>query len=703
MTPIGLTKRANTPTAVSQTPSTRPTNATRGAGSVTVEDHHGPSFPCGPSDTHRAASETAVGHFVDWTPDGRQLIFDDGMAVMVVDASGTRLQRIVDANPARVAIYKEHLGWHADISPDGQRIVYASCEYRTEGFHPHPASVYGTSERWEYHYEIATIGIDGSDPRRLTENAYIDHVPAWSPDGRRVTFLSGEEGGGRGNYTALRIETLDGSPTRGGRDLLDDGLWTAPRGAWPSPVCGAQPFVGFRCPTRPGGIRLPPSEARRTRVLRFPPQWSPDGRRVAFQALDTTPSASVLYTVAADGSDLRRVSETVGAVSWSPDGQRLALPRPGDDGVFLITIAADGSDQRTVALIREDKDRPSQTTATISPLSWSPDGGHILYRCGLGVCVVDLAGRLVGQSPNLAPDDRVWLKSRPLGKPAAAWSPDGTRIAVRTAGNQTPNGDVVLYTMAPDMSDIRVLVRGGRGMVAEHSDYQDVAAGIESCSQSFVVPDPANNPGLVHDCETLMGLRNALAGDMSRNPQVWKWAHPPELWTGPVILNWSPGTPLHQWTGVQVGGSPPRVIGLELQPREGINHHGTHYLAGTLPPELGQLTHLETLDVSGNPITGGIPPELGKLTRLRTLNLVTGLKGEIPPQLGQLTNLQALHLPPGVTGHIPTELHSLTKLRKLTANWRELVGCMPPQIVEQVGNPRDPWGALRPCEAPDKS
>ena len=39
----------------------------------------------------------------------------------------------------------------------------------------------------------------------------------------------------------------------------------------------------------------------------------------------------------------------------------------------------------------------------------------------------------------------------------------------------------------------------------------------------------------------------------------------------------------------------------------------------SIPPELGQLTQLESLALGGNLLTGTLPPELGQLTQLETL------------------------------------------------------------------------------------
>ena len=81
-------------------------------------------------------------------------------------------------------------------------------------------------------------------------------------------------------------------------------------------------------------------------------------------------------------------------------------------------------------------------------------------------------------------------------------------------------------------------------------------------------------------------------------------------------------------------------------------------MTGEIPPELGNLTNLTTLNLGGD-LTGEIPPELGNLTNLTTLNLGGDLTGEIPPELGNLTNLTYLSLRSGgLTGCIPASLES---------------------------------------------
>ena len=139
-------------------------------------------------------------------------------------------------------------------------------------------------------------------------------------------------------------------------------------------------------------------------------------------------------------------------------------------------VEADGSGEGLIAeisAIRPDDGRymffappsfDSGSRAWIDTVSWSPGGSHILYLCEVWICISDLDGNLVGQSPATLTGhhgeiDRSPNPHRP-NRPKAAWSPDGSRIAVMLAGYEHLPGAPVLFTMAPDGSDLRVIVRG---------------------------------------------------------------------------------------------------------------------------------------------------------------------------------------------------------------------------------------------------
>ena len=199
------------------------------------------------------------------------------------------------------------------------------------------------------------------------------------------------------------------------------------------------------------------------------------------------------------------------------------------------------------------------------------------------------------------------------------------------------------------------------------------------CSTGSAVPNPHINQALVADCDTLLAIRDTLAGSGT--------------------LNWSASTPITDWDGVAaVEGNPQRVTVLYL-PNQGLSGtlppglgelHGleqltlsNNELTGAIPPELADLSGLNQIFLGGNQLTGAIPPELGGLDGLQGLELYeNNLTGTIPSELGSLANLQALHLDTNqLTGPIPPELGSLTNLRWLTLHDNLLTGEIPSELV----------------------
>ena len=96
--------------------------------------------------------------------------------------------------------------------------------------------------------------------------------------------------------------------------------------------------------------------------------------------------------------------------------------------------------------------------------------------------------------------------------------------------------------------------------------------------------------------------------------------------------NWHTPESIRNWKGVSTN-SAGFVTELVLDDNN---------LSGTLPPELGDLTHLRRLVLDDNELTGSIPPELGKLNGLTMLNLNQNkLTGSIPPEFGALPLLDS--------------------------------------------------------------
>lgn len=389
------------------------------APSPTVGDRiiNGEHYICGPVG-HIWFNTALIKLVLAWTPDGARLVFNylpaedlsrsaedvfSYSAIWLVDAAGSQLHMLVDANPGHESQY----GHHAEISPDGTQLVFTSCEF----VHQYR----GDGERSAYNYEIAVVPMQGAESRRLTNNAFLDHYPVWSPDGSSIAFLAAPSYSPRSRWAhegmTLYTMAVDGSDLQEVAQPGEHGLTLAP------------------------------------------PVWSPDGERLLFQmnTSDFSHAVRELHAVKADGTEMTLLAEEVVSVpAWSPDGKRLAVAKIVGEDVGLFTLAADGSDPQLITTIfgRELLDWEHSFGGTIPTVSWSPDGSRILYSCWDGVCTIDLeSGEVFGL---VEAGGSVWIAPY-----EAAWSPDGTRVAIYTPGNGRPQ----LFTVAPDGTDRRDLIR----------------------------------------------------------------------------------------------------------------------------------------------------------------------------------------------------------------------------------------------------
>ncbi len=193
------------------------------------------------------------------------------------------------------------------------------------------------------------------------------------------------------------------------------------------------------------------------------PNISPNGARIIYSRIHKKKGSFdyELETVAVDGSDQIRLTENgsdeVDPV-WSPDGSLIAflsdrLPHEDDIdeyyryGFKLYTMAADGSDVRSLA--------PGVSAMAGVPPVWSPDGSEIRYG-GYPVFSANADGSAVQLFGG---------RFQPTAL-AAAWSPNSSRVAVSVAHTvNAPDSDreVVLFSMERDGSDKRILLRAIQG------------------------------------------------------------------------------------------------------------------------------------------------------------------------------------------------------------------------------------------------
>ena len=117
-----------------------------------------------------------------WSPDGSQIAFAGQIGTTTEDPRRTEIYVMrVDGTGRRRLTTNDALDGNPAWSPDGKSLAFVS--YR-DGFGRtcfHECSTSG---------EIYVLEVETGETRRLTRSQASDGSPAWSPDGRRIAFVS---------------------------------------------------------------------------------------------------------------------------------------------------------------------------------------------------------------------------------------------------------------------------------------------------------------------------------------------------------------------------------------------------------------------------------------------------------------------------------------------------------------------------------
>ncbi len=251
-----------------------------------------------------------------WSPDGRMLAF-------VSNHGGTRqiwLRSLEGGEPRQITSHPagaREPAW----SPDGSHLAFVALGPDRAG-DPFVAPERDDRKRLvrvrEYRHKLDGVGffgplrghvwvvaVDGGFARQVTDGPYDDQSPVWSPDGRRIAFVSDRSPGRDWHFGGGALHVVDLSTGQLRRLSLEDG-----RAAHPS--------------------------------------WSSDGTRLAYpgavQSEDASPGPIHLWVVDAEGGELRCLTaDRDQSVGQRPGGYLASSPPVWTDGdSSLLYLAGDG-------------------------------------------------------------------------------------------------------------------------------------------------------------------------------------------------------------------------------------------------------------------------------------------------------------------------------------------------------------------------
>jgi Tol biopolymer transport system component/imidazolonepropionase-like amidohydrolase len=320
------------------------------------------------------ANEDVFPFRAQWLPAGGLLYTADGKIKTRAGAGGRArvIEFSADVSFARPAYTPKRRAFpaqgpqpvrgimHPAISPDGSQIVFAAL-----------------GDLW---LMPATPG--EVTPKRITNDAFVDTDPAWSPDGTGIAYSSD-----RGGSMDLWIRDLRSGADRKIASRAMSAAWSpdGARLAFLDPESQLQIVEGVSGQVRKAHDRL--NEPGR-------PSWSPDGRAIVMGTLRPYSTRfregtnQVIRVSVDDPKDVRifnplphksiGMREDFGPV-WSPDGTQMAAIIDGH--LATVPVARDGS---PIGPPR----RLSQEIANTP--SWTRDSRRLLYQSTEGFHLVDV-------------------------------------------------------------------------------------------------------------------------------------------------------------------------------------------------------------------------------------------------------------------------------------------------------------------------
>lgn len=370
----------------------------------------------------RITFDDAPDNLDSWSANGEWLYFHSAGREISAMNDVFRVKSSGGAVPMPVLSDRYTNEFFAAPSPDDSTIAFTARGVTATQWWRNGHSHLDECELWMY--GPTSTGARGTY-QQLTPRGAKHVWPMWSPDGKRIFYMSDEDGAE--NLWSLSPGVPAGKPQK--LTQFRDGRLLFPRIAADGKTIyfernfGIWKFDTAKNTTSEIAITLrgamPGPAITRQNLTQFEElSLSPDGKKVAIVARGEIFAAS-----AADGGDAQRVTESPApddSVVWAPDSRRLAF-ESGLDGYRRIQVYDFAS--------RSSRPISSSTEASYNP-QFSPDGKRIAYlRGGKSLRVIDLESN---QDKELAAG---MFELPPVaGFRTHVWSPDGKFLAYLSEG-----------------------------------------------------------------------------------------------------------------------------------------------------------------------------------------------------------------------------------------------------------------------------
>jgi Tol biopolymer transport system component len=286
---------------------------------------------------------------MDWSPDGKYLAYVDrgpgqSEAIFVLSVANPKDKRPLTTSVGQSWDYFPH------FSPDGQTVAFV---------------------RFADVRDIFLVRTAGGEAKRLTFDDTFIYGLDWTPDGAYIVFSSVRLGGSLRLWKVLAYggqpEPLSMAPAVGEESSLSrDGR----RLAYTQREFNANVWR-YEVPAT-AGRSAPPTKVIASAGYNDSPQYSPDGKRVAF--VSSRSGSLEIWVCATDGSNPRQLTSLgpIGArwPRWSPDGQEIAFQAPlTNEGTDIYVVSTEGGQPR----------RLETGHSKVAGPSWSRDGKWIYF------------------------------------------------------------------------------------------------------------------------------------------------------------------------------------------------------------------------------------------------------------------------------------------------------------------------------------